>query len=189
MITQLVREAWQRVYLLYAVRHGVTLGKRVHLGIGTILYAPHRLIVEDDVYIGKSCTIECDGRIGAHTMIANQVGLVGRNDHDVRVVGTSVRQSPWIGAPEYQGPGKGKTVLVVPDVWVGYGAIVLSGVRIGRGSIIAAGSVVTRDVAPYSIVAGCPAKLKGDRFSGAEIEEHERELLRKYGIPTGNEQH
>lgn len=186
MITQLVKKAWQRAYRLYAVRHGVSLGERVHLGLGTILYAPNQLVVEHDVYIGKSCTIESDGRIGAHTMIANCVGLVGRNDHDVRVVGTSVRRSPWIGDPEYQGPGTGETVLVGPDVWIGYGAIVLSGVRIGRGAVIAAGAVVTHDVAPYSIVAGCPAQLKGNRFSGAEIDEHERELLSKYCIPIGS---
>lgn len=167
---------------MYAVRHGVKLGENVLLGIGTILEAPKELIVEDNVYIGKSCTIECDGRIGAHTMIANQVGLIGRYDHDVSVVGVSVRRSPWIGDSDYRGSGRGKSILIGPDVWIGFGAIILTGVRIGRGAIIAAGSLVKDDVSPYAVVAGCPAVVKGRRFSDADIVEHERALLLKYGI-------
>ena len=78
---RMVKLLLQRAYRLYAVRHGITLGKNAHLGIGTILDAPHQLVVGDDVYIGKGYTMECSGRIGAHTMIANNVGLVGRHDH------------------------------------------------------------------------------------------------------------
>ncbi|MCU0904959.1 MAG: CatB-related O-acetyltransferase [Tabrizicola sp.] len=50
------------------------------------------------------------------------------------------------------------------DVWIGHGALILPGVRIGSGAIIGAGSVVSRDVAPYSIVAGNPARLIRARF-------------------------
>jgi virginiamycin A acetyltransferase len=59
------------------------------------------------------------------------------------------------------------------DVWVGHGVIVLSGVKIGNGAIIAAGAVVTKDVSPYSIVAGNPAKEIRKRFSQKVIEELE----------------
>jgi acetyltransferase-like isoleucine patch superfamily enzyme len=67
-------------------------------------------------------------------------------------------------------------LIIEDDVWVGYGAIVLSGVRIGRGAIIAAGSVVTRDVEPYSIVAGNPARSVGSRFNAEEVVSHELAL-------------
>jgi virginiamycin A acetyltransferase len=187
MFRQFIKKAWQRMYRVYAVRHGVMLGNGVHLGIGTILDAPHQLTVEDDVYIGKSCTIECDGKIGAHTMIANQVGLVGRHDHDVSLVGASVRRAPWIGDPDYQGPGNDESIIVGPDVWIGFGAIVLTGVTVGRGAIIAAGSVVTYDVMPYAIVAGCPASVKSRRFNRSEIVEHEYQLFLRYGIPASGE--
>ena len=50
------------------------------------------------------------------------------------------------------------------DVWIGHGAIILPGLTVGNGSVIAAGSVVTKDVAPYSIVAGNPAKSIRNRF-------------------------
>jgi acetyltransferase-like isoleucine patch superfamily enzyme len=59
---------------------------------------------------------------------------------------------------------------------VGHGAIIISGVTLGRGSIIAAGAVVTHDVPRYSIVGGSPAKIIRWRFSKEELSEHERIL-------------
>lgn len=65
-------------------------------------------------------------------------------------------------------PLKGDTV-VENDVWIGYQAMIMPGVRIGNGAIIAAGSVVTKDVAPYSVVGGNPAKEIRKRFSDEQI--------------------
>ena len=62
-------------------------------------------------------------------------------------------------------------VIVEDDVWIGTRAIILSGVRIGQGAVIAAGSVVNKDVPPYSIVGGVPAKIIKYRFSPELIEE------------------
>jgi acetyltransferase-like isoleucine patch superfamily enzyme len=61
-------------------------------------------------------------------------------------------------------------IIVDDDVWIGHAAIILSGVRIGRGSVVAAGAVVTSDVDPYTIVAGVPAKPVNVRFEKAVIE-------------------
>jgi acetyltransferase-like isoleucine patch superfamily enzyme len=61
-------------------------------------------------------------------------------------------------------------VVIGNDVWIGEGALILSGVHIGNGAVIAARSVVTGDVAPYSIVAGNPARLLRFRFPEATIE-------------------
>ena len=66
--------------------------------------------------------------------------------------------------------------MIENDVWIGYGAIIVSGVRIGHGAIVAAGSVVLKDVAPYSIVAGNPARDVSQRFNEEQIKEHERVL-------------
>jgi acetyltransferase-like isoleucine patch superfamily enzyme len=63
------------------------------------------------------------------------------------------------------------------DVWIGYGAIVLGGVTIGDGAIIAAGSVVTKDVEAYSIYGGNPAKKITERFENNEIKELHIQLL------------
>jgi glycosyltransferase involved in cell wall biosynthesis len=120
--------------------------------------------------------VECDGQIGSGVLLANNVGLIGRYDHDFHTVGKSIRNSPWIGDPDYSGTGKELKIIVGDDVRIGYGAIVLSGVTIGRGAIIAAGSVVTKDVDAYAIVAGNPARKFAVRFTPEEVVEHERSL-------------
>ncbi|KOF08612.1 acetyltransferase [Planococcus glaciei] len=64
-------------------------------------------------------------------------------------------------------------IVVEDDVWIGMDAMILSGVKIGKGAIIAAGSVVTKDIEPYSVVAGNPAKLVKYRFDKDVIDELE----------------
>ena len=65
-------------------------------------------------------------------------------------------------------PSKGDTV-VGHDVWFGYGAMIMPGVRIGNGAIIASGSVVTKDVPAYAVVGGNPAKVIRTRFDDATV--------------------
>lgn len=166
----------ERCYRRYAVRENVHLGDRVHIGLGSTLWAPRHMTVGDDVYIGKFCTIECDGSVGSGALIANLVGLVGRLDHDFRTMGVPVRLAPWIGQEDYAGRGLVLQVRIGDDVWIGYGSVVLSGVTVGRGAIVAAGSVVTEDVPAYSIVRGNPAVVVGQRFGPEEIRQHERLL-------------
>jgi acetyltransferase-like isoleucine patch superfamily enzyme len=72
-------------------------------------------------------------------------------------------------------------VTIGSDVWTGHGVTVLTGVKVGDGAIIAAGSVVTRDVPPYAVVAGVPATVKRMRFPDATIERLQR--LRWWDLP------
>ena len=60
--------------------------------------------------------------------------------------------------------------IIGNDVWVGYGATILRGVNIGNGAIIGAGAVVTKDVPPYAVVAGVPAKIIRFRFDDNKID-------------------
>ena len=62
-------------------------------------------------------------------------------------------------------------IVIDDDVWIGYGATIMSGVHIGQGAVVAAGAVVTKNVPPYAIVGGVPAKLIKYRFSSNMIEE------------------
>lgn len=171
----------QRVYERWAVRANVTLGDHVHVGLGSVVWAPHSLRIGRDVYIGKYCTIQCDGEIGNGVLIGNSVGLVGRLDHDYKAVGLPASFSPWIGRRGHR-PDSGDSRLVVgDDVWIGYAAIVLTGVTVGHGAIVSAGAVVTHDVESYAIVAGNPARAIGVRFSPDEAAEHERILFDERG--------
>jgi virginiamycin A acetyltransferase len=66
-------------------------------------------------------------------------------------------------------PSRGDTV-VGHDVWLGYGALVLPGVTIGHGAVVAAASVVARDIPPYAVVVGNPARVVRSRFSADDVE-------------------
>ena len=73
-------------------------------------------------------------------------------------------------------PENDAAVVIEDDVWTGANVTILKGVTIGRGSVVAAGAVVTKSCPPYSIIAGVPAKVVKMRFTPAEIEKHERIL-------------
>ncbi len=162
-----------RCKLLLANKKNITLGENSTFGRGTIFYAPKRMSIGNNVYIGKYCTLEADIEIGNGVLIANNVGLIGKYDHDYTCIGKAIKDSPWIGDSNYNFKGKDLKIVIEDDTWIGYGSIVVSGVKIGKGSIVAAGSVVLKDIPPYSIVAGNPAKVIGARFSDGQIEKHE----------------
>ncbi len=76
-------------------------------------------------------------------------------------------------------PDDDRDIIIEDDVWIGANAMILRGARVGKGSVIAAGSVVTKDVEPYCIYGGVPAKKIRHRFAEEQIEDHERKL---YGV-------
>lgn len=170
----------QHLNRIYSIRSGVKVGRHVHVGLWSAIWAPHLMTLEDHVYIGNHCTIQVDGRIGRFTVIANHVGIIGRFDHDHLQVGVPIRFARWVG--DANAPSRSEQrVEIHEDVWVGYGAIVLSGVTVGRGAIVGAGAVVTQDVRPYKIVAGVPAQVVGTRFSQKQIRQHEEKI---YNLKT-----
>lgn len=159
---------------VWRARKVLNAGRDLHVGVATRFWAPVHISIGDHVYVGKHVLIETNARIGSFVMLANRVALVGKHDHAYDAVGVPVRFGRWIGSASTPSPQRSEEVVIGDDVWIGYGAIVLSGVKIGRGSIVAAGSVVARDVEPYSIVAGNPARLIRRRFdSDDDIGAHE----------------
>jgi acetyltransferase-like isoleucine patch superfamily enzyme len=155
------------------VGHNVSIGRNFHVGAFTWINATDRLVIGDDVLIGKLCTIQCNGRIGDGVLIANNVGVIGKIDHDFRTVGVLVRKTVHISErPEIQKDPRSQ-IDIGSDVWIGFGSTILSGLSIGRGAIVAAGSVVMGNVAPYDVVAGNPARPVGRRFTAEQIADHE----------------
>ncbi|MGN9136261.1 CatB-related O-acetyltransferase [Clostridium sp. HCP1S3_B4] len=102
--------------------------------------------------------------IGNYCSIAPEVCFLLSADHATNCISTFPFKVKILHSEKFEGQSKGD-ILVHDDVWIGYRAIILSGVEIGQGAIIAAGSVVTKNVPPYAIVAGVPAKVIRYRFS------------------------
>jgi len=106
--------------------------------------------------------------IGRYCSISDRVSIILGGNHRVDWVTTypfSALSDDWPGAKEISGhPASKGDILIGNDVWIGFGAVILSGVSIGDGAVIGAGAVVSKDVAPYSIVAGNPARELRKRF-------------------------
>jgi acetyltransferase-like isoleucine patch superfamily enzyme len=115
-------------------------------------------------FMNRNCTICPRVRLGSYVMFGPDVAITGA-DHRYDQVGTPIIFS---GRPELP------ETRIEDDAWIGYRAIIMAGVTIGRGAIVAAGAVVTADVAPYAIVAGVPARPIRERFREDEILQHDK---------------
>ena len=109
-------------------------------------------------------------KIGNFVSIAQNVTFILSGGHYTDTFTTYPFKAEYFKEKESETLCKGP-ITVCDDVWIGYGATILSGVTIGQGAVVAAGSVVTKDVEPYSIVGGNPAKLIKYRLSKELIEE------------------
>lgn len=107
-------------------------------------------------------------KIGSFCSIASDVTFLLGIDHNTKLISTFPFNAIFDG--EYEAISKGD-IIIDDDVWIGYGATILSGVHIGQGAVVAAGAVVSHDVPPYAIVGGVPARILKYRFSPELIEE------------------
>lgn len=161
------------LYLLHCVGHvpfhhvrrffyrlaGMTIGIGSTIHTGARFYNPSNIVIGKDTIIGEGVVL--DGRdklqIGDHVDFASEV-MVYNCQHDIH-------------DPEFKAIPQ--PVIIEDYVFVGPRVIILPGVKLGKGSVIAAGAVVTKDVEPFTIVGGVPAKTIGER--------NEKELHYKLG--------
>lgn len=108
-------------------------------------------------------------RIGNYCSIAPNVIFILNSDHYTKNISSFPFKVMCLGDSNPEAISHGN-IVVDDDVWIGYGVIILSGVHIGQGAVIGAGAVVTKDVPPYSIVGGVPAKIINYRFSNEKID-------------------
>jgi len=128
---------------------GVKIGKGSTLHMGCRFFDPRGVKIGNDTIVGNNSFL--DGRdrltIGDHVDIASEV-LIYNSEHD-------------LDDPEFKAING--EVLIDDYVFIGPRAVILPGVKIGKGAVVAAGAVVTKDVDDYNIVGGIPAKLIGER--------------------------
>jgi maltose O-acetyltransferase len=124
-------------------------GERVNVEKGANFYTGWEIELGDDSSLGIDCMIPYDLKVGKDVMMGPYVVIVG-NSHQFSRSDIPMRLQ---GLKEYP------PVRIEDDVWIGARAIILPGLTIGKGSIIGSGSVVTKDVPPYAIVGGNPARL------------------------------
>lgn len=141
---------------LYTRVFGMQLGKTAIIYGGAEIRMPWRIVVGEHTSIGHRAIL--DGRMGLR--IGNNVNLstgvwIWTLQHDP--------QSPSFATT-------GDQVVIEDYAWISCRVVILPGVTIGRGAVVAAGAVVTKDVPPYAIVGGVPAKVIGERTSNLAYE-------------------
>jgi acetyltransferase-like isoleucine patch superfamily enzyme len=133
----------------------IILGKWIHLGVDTALRCHEgTLSVGDKTVLGRNVSVNCylDIEVGAATLFADDI-YISDFDHRFADLTKPIKD---------QGIAKSR-VRIGPDVWIGTKVTVARGVAIGAGAVVGANAVVTRDLPPYSVSVGVPARVIKDR--------------------------
>ena len=147
-------------------------GSNVRFSALTSDFTYRNLTIGNDVYIGPHALFLCTESqifIGNKVLFGPHVTIIG-GDHRITDVGR------FIYDVLDKHPEDDQDVHIEDDVWIGTNTPLLKGVTVGRGAVVAAGALVTKDVPPYAIVGGVPAKVLKYRFTPEQIQEHERQL-------------
>lgn len=125
-------------------------GKNILICRRCIISHPWNLAIKDNVFININCMINAEGgiTIGANTIIGPFTTIWSSN-HKFSNTDAAIQRQGHVYKP----------VDISEDVWIGAQVTVLPGVMIGKGAIVGAGAVVTKDVPPYAVVGGSPAKI------------------------------
>lgn len=111
--------------------------------------------IGENVQFGEYCNIASDVIFHNNILLAGRVCFVGKHDHQFNIPGELIWNSER---------GDNGVTIIEDDVWIGHNVTIVGGLTIGKGAIIAAGSVVTKDIPPCEIWGGVPAKKIKDRF-------------------------
>ena len=160
----------------HAVRLFRSFGEGSYIGHDCV-FSHETVSIGEHTYIGSKCVfVSVHGSIciGNHVMFGVGVHIHG-GDHIYDRMGVYMDE---VGKEM----GHDKEVVIEDDVWVGANAIILGGkqgIHLGEGCIIGAGSVVNKDIPPYAIAVGNPAKVVKMRFTEEQIKEHKRLLAQR----------
>lgn len=163
-IVYYAKKAVHRIWRIALYRHKVygKVGKNNRYTTGTVIY--EEAVIGSNNYFGPRCMLN-NVRMGNFCSIAPDV-KIGQAEHDLTCISTYGRIC------ESRGYKMSHTPAVIGDnVWIAANAVVKQGIEIGEGSVIGAGAVVTKNIPPYSVAVGIPAKVIRTRFSEKQISE------------------
>ncbi len=147
--------AWRRMGVRVRLRgKEVRLGQNSYIGAGALLQPPRSLVLADNVAIGPGFFLQTDLEVGEGSLISAHVSCVG-HDHDFSDPNCTV----WAG--QRLAPCR---VVLEGDNLIGFGTTIVGNVRIGKGVVVGANSLVTKDLPPYTICYGSPAVPRRPRF-------------------------
>ena len=135
------------------LRKKFTYGKNVNFGPNSNLMVPDFFKIGSNFSCGKSLFVQTNLEIGNDCLISSDVSFVGHDHH----INEENYNNYWSGRKPPS------TVVIVGDNFIGYRSTIVGNITIGRGAIIAAGSVVVKDVLANTVVAGVPARQIGIR--------------------------
>lgn len=163
---------WDMFWSFFWKRKMKYCGKGVYLRpMSSDIKGLRNLSIGDGTSIPKGSTIYCTIApltIGRKVIFGPHPTII-TGDHRIDVVGKFIID---VGDAEKNGL-QDAPVVIEDDVWCGANVTILKGVTIGRGSVVAAGAVVTKSFPPYSIIGGVPARMIRMRFSPEQIRMHE----------------
>ena len=173
-----IRKIIKKLYIRLVFSPKVKIGRKSDIGKQS-QFEGNNYIGDYSVFTGKmgygsyiGCNSILLGKIGRYTSIGDRVYVVSTYPAfyltESKATGTFVDETifePYRYADLY----RKFSVIIGNDVWIGSNVTIIAGIKIGDGAIIAAGAVVTKDIEPYAIVAGVPAKKIGQRFEDNEI--------------------
>lgn len=162
-----------RSYIIPSKSNFGEIGSHVTLTPPLFLGNPRNIYLGDSIGIGPHANISAIRAkfiVKGHCAIAE--GLTVHTGNHARLLGKYITDINEQNKPE----GYDKDVVVEEDVWIGSNVTLLSGVKIGRGATIAAGAVVNKDIPPYCIAGGVPAKVIKSYMTIDEIIDHEKML-------------
>ena len=142
----------------------INIGKGTHIRGELTLYGYGKeLIIGNNSYIGKWTVIRAGSRIeiGNNVLVSHSVSIIDTDSHEIDCYERAEGFYNIInnGHPKVAGNISTAPIIIQDYVWISCGVVILKGVTIGKGAIIGANSVVTKDVEPWTVVAGNPAKI------------------------------